>query len=113
MASTSNNWFFLNQKVKIFWKNKWAKQVLTIEQNVTIKERLKQQKKYANTLSSGEKAFIVRWKLTVNFNQWLLFRFFEYFLLREKREKKQWQTNQFSKRTLWKTKNVIALEIFK
>lgn len=44
---------------------KWAKQVLTIEQNVQIKERLKQQKKYASTLRNGEKAFIVRWKQTV------------------------------------------------
>lgn len=47
----------------------WAKQVLTIEQNVSAKERLKQQKKYANTLSTGEKAFIVRWKMTVNFRK--------------------------------------------
>ncbi|CAF0929792.1 unnamed protein product [Brachionus calyciflorus] len=45
-------------------KIEWAKQVLTIEQNVSLKQRLKQQKKYANTLNNGEKAFIVRWKQT-------------------------------------------------
>ncbi|CAF0929774.1 unnamed protein product [Brachionus calyciflorus] len=56
----------LTTELKREWLRQWAKQVLTIEQNVTIKERLKQQKKYANTLSSGEKAFIVRWKLTKN-----------------------------------------------
>ena len=44
----------------------WSKQVLTIEQNVSVKERLKQQTKYACVLSNGEKAFLVRWKLTVN-----------------------------------------------
>jgi hypothetical protein len=38
--------------------------VLTIEQNVRVNERLKQQKKYANVLNNGEKVFIVRWKQT-------------------------------------------------
>lgn len=32
---------------------------------MTIRERLKQRKKYANTLSNGENAFIVRWKQNV------------------------------------------------
>jgi hypothetical protein len=44
---------------------KWAKQVLCIEQNVPIKERLKHQAKYASILDNGKKAFIVRWKITV------------------------------------------------
>ena len=45
---------------------KWSKQVLIIEQNVRTAERLKQQKKYASTLTTGEKALVVRWKQTVS-----------------------------------------------
>ena len=46
-------------------------QVLTIEQNISIGERLKQQKKYASLLSSkecpnGRKVFMVRWKQLVS-----------------------------------------------
>ncbi len=45
-------------------------QVLTIEQNVGLKERLKQQKKYATIIPSksnpkGVKVFMVRWKQSV------------------------------------------------
>jgi hypothetical protein len=39
---------------------------MTIEQNLTIKERLKQQKKYSYTSNDGKNYFIVRWKQTVN-----------------------------------------------
>ncbi len=46
-------------------------QVLTIEQNVGIKERLKQQKKYASIITSknkpnGVKVYMVRWKQSVS-----------------------------------------------
>ena len=44
---------------------KWAKQVLTLEQNLTRKERLKQQKKYATVRKDGQKVFLVKWKQTV------------------------------------------------
>ena len=44
----------------------WARQVLIIEQNIAVKERLKQQKKYAHVLLNGDKTFMVRWKQTVN-----------------------------------------------
>ena len=49
----------------IFYQFQWAKQVLCIEQNVPVKERLKSQGKYASTLEDGKKVFIVRWKITV------------------------------------------------
>ena len=70
MAQTSNNFEILNNYFQYFILSQfcfvflfqWAKQVLTIEQNVRVKERLKQQKKYANILNNGEKVFIVRWK---------------------------------------------------
>lgn len=45
---------------------KWSRQVLIIEQNVSIKERLKQQAIYASILTNKEKAFLVKWKLTVS-----------------------------------------------
>jgi len=44
---------------------KWARQVLIIEQNIPLKERIIQQKKYAHVLPSGEKTFMVRWIQTV------------------------------------------------
>ena len=44
---------------------KWAKMVLNIEQSVGINERIKQKKKYSHSLLNGEKAFVVRWKQTV------------------------------------------------
>ena len=46
-------------------KYKWAKQVVCIEQNISVSKRLNHQKKYAYNLDSGKKAFIVRWKITV------------------------------------------------
>ena len=41
---------------------------MTIEQNLTVSERLKQQKKYSYTSNDGKKYFIVRWKQTVTFH---------------------------------------------
>ena len=74
MAETGNSlYFYLIIKLiyQLFYYKKWSKQVLTIEQNVRTRERLKQQKKYASTLSNGEKALVVRWKQTVLKNRFL------------------------------------------
>lgn len=51
------------------WLRQWAMQVLTIEQNVGIKYRLKAQKKYATIIAeknseSGRKVFMARWRQT-------------------------------------------------
>ena len=65
--------FFFKYNTKFFkfllflCSSKWALQVLTIEQNVGVKERLKQQKKYMTIISeknseSGTKVFMVRWR---------------------------------------------------
>ena len=40
-------------------------QVLSIEQNVSAKERLKQQMKYSHIMGNGKKSFIVHWKQSV------------------------------------------------
>ena len=60
----------LISKIYLF---QWAMQVLTIEQNINIGTRLKQQKKYASLLNSkeypnGRKVFMVRWKQMVSYS---------------------------------------------
>jgi hypothetical protein len=47
--------------------------VLLIEQNIPLKNRLKEQKKYAHSLLTGEKTFMVRYKQTVNNLKKILF----------------------------------------
>lgn len=39
--------------------------VLSIEQNLSNDERIKQQKKYVHLMNNNEKALIVRWKQNV------------------------------------------------
>ncbi|RNA19971.1 transient receptor potential cation channel subfamily V member 5-like [Brachionus plicatilis] len=47
---------------KTEWIRQWGRQILVVEQNINPKERLKQQVKYTNSLKSGEKGLIVKWK---------------------------------------------------
>ncbi len=49
--------------MKIF---KWARQVLAIELNINLKERLKQKKQYLKMSDKGM-ALVVEWKQTVNY----------------------------------------------
>ena len=49
----------------VCYLNKWARMVISIEQIVDTKEKLKQQRRYSHFLSNGEKALIVRWRQTV------------------------------------------------
>ncbi len=51
--------------ILIFFK-KWARQVLTIELNVSLKQRLKQKKQYEKETENGEKILVVRWIKDVN-----------------------------------------------
>lgn len=66
IAMMANTYVKVTQ-LKREWLRQWAKQVLTIEQNLTRKERLKQQKKYATELSSGQRVFMVFWKQNVSY----------------------------------------------
>lgn len=47
---------------KTEWIRQWGRQILVVEQNINPKERLKQQVKYTNSMKSGEKGLIVKWK---------------------------------------------------
>lgn len=47
---------------KTEWIRQWGRQILVVEQNINPKERLKQQIKYTNSMKSGEKGLIVKWK---------------------------------------------------
>ena len=46
------------------WIRQWAKMVLSLEQTLTKKEKIKQQNAYSHMLNNGEKALIVKWKNT-------------------------------------------------
>lgn len=41
---------------------KWAQLMLSIEQSISIKERLKNKEKYSHVVNINERAFIVQWK---------------------------------------------------
>jgi hypothetical protein len=74
----------LDIKIRVIFV-KFSKQILTIEQNIPIKERLEQQKKYANVLNDGEKVFIVRWKQTVLVDTFLfLIKLYKEFFFKDK-----------------------------
>lgn len=49
----------------IFLCKQWARIVLSIEQNLSKKQRIKEKQKYTHLMRNDEKAFIVRWKQTV------------------------------------------------
>lgn len=59
-----NEFYFFRKSVKYMFNVKWAKMVLSIEQNITEKEKLRQQLKYTQ-INNGHKTFIVRWKQNV------------------------------------------------
>ena len=61
---------------------KWAKVVLSIEQSVPHKYRLKYQKRYSHLLYGGTSEFIVKWKQSVFYilNKFLKTRFKLFFL---------------------------------
>ena len=48
------------------WVRQWAKMILSIEQNVNIKQRIKEQKKYSYLMASGQRDLIVKWKMNVS-----------------------------------------------
>jgi hypothetical protein len=41
---------------------KWAKLMLSIEQSISVKERLKNKEKYSHVVNANERSFIVQWK---------------------------------------------------
>lgn len=66
---------FVNDNFFEFFQ--WALQVLTIEQNVGSKERLKQQKQYMTMIAEknsemGGKYFMVRWRQSVSIRFFIL-----------------------------------------
>jgi len=72
IAMMANTYISATEK-RLEWVRQWAKMILTIEQNINVKTRLREQKKYTNLMISGERDLVVKWKMKVVLNRLFFF----------------------------------------